>query len=310
MWISDERLLSQTREGNGRWGRIQFQIGYDEDCDFLIILNRSKSWLKTRLPRDRIWGVIQEPPNEIFKAMHRGQPWMGRVYNQLYGAQRTGGRFFQSHPMIPWFAGYSYEEAKDLAPIEKDLNLSCITSKTRFFKGHQHRFSILENFQKAYPEIELFGRGYRFVENKNEAFARYRYSLVMENSRYPYYFTEKIFDCLLNWTVPIYFGSPNITDFLPQDCVIELSGSAQETDSQISNLTPEDYQRRLGAIAEARRLILNELSLFAYLANEIENADRDLAKAGHTLVGPVSPSVLETWGRSKTREISLKLGLA
>jgi hypothetical protein len=49
--------------------------------------------------------------------------------------------------------------------------------------------------------------------SKIEIFETYMFSIVIENSRQIHYFTEKIIDCLLTKTIPIYYGCPNISDY-------------------------------------------------------------------------------------------------
>ena len=46
--------------------------------------------------------------------------------------------------------------------------------------------------------------------SKQELFLDYQYSLVIENNRAPNYFTEKLMDCLMTKTIPIYWGCTNI----------------------------------------------------------------------------------------------------
>lgn len=46
--------------------------------------------------------------------------------------------------------------------------------------------------------------------SKKDLFLDYQYSLVIENNRTPNYFTEKLLDCLMTKTIPIYWGCTNI----------------------------------------------------------------------------------------------------
>jgi hypothetical protein len=48
---------------------------------------------------------------------------------------------------------------------------------------------------------------------KMSLFADFHFAIVIENSRQTNYFTEKIMDCLLTKTIPIYWGCPNIDQF-------------------------------------------------------------------------------------------------
>lgn len=60
------------------------------------------------------------------------------------------------------------------------------------------------------------------VVRKHDALRRYRYSVCYENVRgIQGYITEKIFDCLVAGCVPIYWGAPNVANFIPQECFID-----------------------------------------------------------------------------------------
>ena len=60
------------------------------------------------------------------------------------------------------------------------------------------------------------------VEAKQAALRRYRFTICFENAcGIDDYITEKLFDCLLAGTIPIYYGAPNITERVPADCFIE-----------------------------------------------------------------------------------------
>ena len=66
----------------------------------------------------------------------------------------------------------------------------------------------------------LFGRGFNEVEYKEEALADYMFSVAIENA--DDWFTEKILDCFLTGTVPVYYGTPSITKWFNPDGIIYL----------------------------------------------------------------------------------------
>lgn len=50
-------------------------------------------------------------------------------------------------------------------------------------------------------------------DDKNVLFSEFQFSLVIENCRQANYFTEKLMDCLLTKTIPIYYGCSNIEKY-------------------------------------------------------------------------------------------------
>jgi hypothetical protein len=75
------------------------------------------------------------------------------------------------------------------------------------------------------------------------------FSIVIENTREPYYFSEKLIDCLQSKTVPIYYGCSRLEEFFNMDGVIVVN-SAEEIVDACNSLTPEDYEKMKPAIEE------------------------------------------------------------
>ena len=53
---------------------------------------------------------------------------------------------------------------------------------------------------------------------------QYQYAICFENLSYPGYVTEKIIDCLVAGTIPIYLGAPDIASYIPSECWIDMKG--------------------------------------------------------------------------------------
>jgi hypothetical protein len=62
------------------------------------------------------------------------------------------------------------------------------------------------------------------VDDKYKTLSKYKFAICYENSAYPGWVTEKIFDCFLVGTVPIYLGAPDIGEYVPKECFIDFSG--------------------------------------------------------------------------------------
>jgi hypothetical protein len=85
--------------------------------------------------------------------------------------------------------------------------------------------------------------------SKNPLFLTYRFSLVIENSKQNNYFSEKLIDCLITKTIPIYFGCPNISNWFDiRGWIILDSMSIQDFTSRCSRLP--DYAAHINAINE------------------------------------------------------------
>jgi hypothetical protein len=83
----------------------------------------------------------------------------------------------------------------------------------------------VQGFGKTYQQAAL--RSYRGVissdiRDKREKMSGFKFSLCFENCIFPGYITEKIFDCFLAGCIPVYFGAPDITDFVPAGSFIDF----------------------------------------------------------------------------------------
>lgn len=68
------------------------------------------------------------------------------------------------------------------------------------------------------------------VEDKVSTLSHYRFCFCFENEAAEGYITEKIFDCLLAGTAPVYFGAPNITDYVQHGAFIDMRSFEGFTD--------------------------------------------------------------------------------
>jgi len=121
--------------------------------------------------------------------------------------------------------------------------------------GHRKRWAFLEHIQQnGSLDIDLFGRAVQFIEDKWDGLAPYKYSLAIENSSSPDYWTEKIADCFLSWSVPIYYGCTNLEDYFPSDSFIRISidPPAKGLESVKTILERDNWEKRIPALKEAR----------------------------------------------------------
>lgn len=75
------------------------------------------------------------------------------------------------------------------------------------------------------------------------------FSICPENSSEENYLTEKIIDCFVTGTVPIYRGCTNFSEFFNPDGVIFFT-DIEDLITKVNALTPHDYFSRLKAMKE------------------------------------------------------------
>lgn len=117
--------------------------------------------------------------------------------------------------------------------------------------GWDWQASILEKILPITRQIYTSYRG--IIKNKWDVLPRYRFSLCYENiHNEPGYLTEKIFDCMRAKCVPIYWGAPNITDYVDADAFIDRRQfrSDIELESYLLSMTEQEYERFQAAMQD------------------------------------------------------------
>lgn len=262
-------IMRQTPGSEGMWDDVRFTLEPIESCDYLIILNRPPEDVTVRCPSQHVWALVQEPPNEYFRPMHRGDVNYAHVYTS--DTSLRGSRYIHSQPALPWHVNRDYDFLTRCRIREKELGLSWITSDIAAFQGHRERLQFLEKI-RGDLEFDLFGKGFSFIEDKWDGLAPYRYSLVIENFCNPFYWSEKLADCFLAWTMPIYYGCTGISDFFPKESIVAIDIKDPMAVQKIEEVISSNlWRRRLDAIEYSRRLVLEHYQLFPLLVREIKS---------------------------------------
>jgi len=242
-----------------------------EYYDAVIVFNHPKQKVCVRVNPDKVFAFHQEPGNFFLHPyMYFKTNSYSRVYTPLNIKKENA---IVGPPFLPWHIDKNIDFLKSYAPTTKELKLSCISSNKRTLPGHKKRFKFVEYLKRSEIQCDFYGKGYKYVEDKWNALNPYKYSIAIENESIDNYFTEKITDCFLSYTIPIYYGCKNITDYFPADAVIQID--ITKTDKSIRKITEiiqsDDYDKRIKALIEARNRVLNMYNPFQLVINIIKN---------------------------------------
>jgi hypothetical protein len=123
---------------------------------------------------------------------------------------------------------------------KKAILIATLQKKLEVKDRYSNRLDVARRWQDW---VDVYGAGwpkdlksYRgLCVSKADVMRRYRYALVMENQRQPGYISEKIMDCYLTGTVPLYWGAPDAARLVPADTFIPI-----EEDTQLDRLIADD----------------------------------------------------------------------
>ena len=155
-----------------------------------------------------------------------------------------------------FFLTNKFPESIDFSKLKKE-KLCTLIASNRFENNprelYTKRVEAIEWFERNHPDdFDLYGFGwdvYKFkgkltrvfnrikpvkkllapryktykgiIKSKNEVLQKYKFSICYENAKdIPGYITEKIFDSFFAGCVPVYWGAPNVTEFIPENTFI------------------------------------------------------------------------------------------
>jgi hypothetical protein len=201
--------------------------------------------------------------------------------------------------IFPSFINKTYDELKKLKYHPKNKTISSITSfkkGTKYGADYDKRINFLYKYSKLYPDqIDIFGKGWPKnilgnnykgelgsyhkknvgITSKYDGLKDYNYSIALENIPSDTIFSEKLTDCILSWTIPIYSGSPKTIEYLPENSfyLIDLNKKNQ-IDKVKEIIENKPTEENIKALEEARNLLLDKYNIWEQIFMIINDCDR------------------------------------
>jgi hypothetical protein len=268
-------LLRQTANLDGIWKNMRFTFDKVEECDYVIVLNHPITDIRVKCRKGGRILIIQEPPYERNNYLKDYFNYFDIVISG-FDYPVKGVNHLSLQAMLPWLVNMNYSQLNSLSlnSLNKKLDkVSWVTSNSDVNPGHKPRLDLLEYFQSINSNIDIFGRGLNPLKDKQDGIMPYKYTLAIENYSAKDYWTEKIADAFLTWTMPVYFGCLNIEDYFPPNSFIKINIHKQEEAFEIiKNAIEQDlWTKNINAINEARNLILNKYQFFPAITNIMDN---------------------------------------
>ena len=221
--------------------RCQLIFGSEADADCIAVCDQLPHGYRTTLPRERRILLVSEPPNVA--------RYPARYVNQFavlvspFQVKGFRGRHVRSHPALPWHFGWkravdpgvdenhadwfmSFREIRGIPIPEKTRALSAVTSTKHFTREHRRRLDFVSRFGAvAGGRLDVFGDGIRRIREKADAILPYRYHLVLENNTTDSFWTEKLADAFLGYSLPLFSGCRDLARWFPEQSYEPISKS-------------------------------------------------------------------------------------
>lgn len=261
--------------------------------DFLVCFGDAPEGLKTLVPVERRLIVISEPPG----VMRYHPAFLAQFGTALspFPLPRFRGRFIPSHPAIPWFYGCRFGGGKPatwlhdadaliaMPPPPKENIATVVLSRKAMTPLHVARLKCVEALAARFPDaLKIYGSGFEPIDDKADAINPARFHLALENTRHTDYWTEKLADALIGWSLPIYDGAPNVGSYIEDAAfqridVTDIAGAIRI----VGNLLDAGERAvNLEALARARGKVIREYSLPETLRRAISSFAGEITQNG------------------------------
>ena len=153
-----------------------------------------------------------------------------------------------------------YDDVKKLTlPKDPELIFQTKSKFCAFVVSNKYATKRIKFFNKLskYKKVDSGGRYLNNIggpiKNKGQFISEYKFTIAFENSSYPGYTTEKIFEPMLVNSIPIYWGNPvvnkdfntksfiNVHDFKNEDEVISKIIEIDNNDELYKNMISEPF---------------------------------------------------------------------
>ena len=215
---------------------------------------------------------ISVPPECVLGLAYEPIPYLRLSYDFIDFADKHIGTYYIGHkhpnltnPLFKEHHGFMWHTDHPPEPAQKSMIknsqnvISLIISNKLQAPGHIYRHKLAIFILTNNLPIDIWGNGTarystKFPNKKNikgpfkdkEPYEPYSLSICIENHRHPHYFSEKISNCFVCNTTPIYLGCTQIETYFPNQ-VIHLSENLQEDCALLTEISknPSNYIREI-----------------------------------------------------------------
>jgi hypothetical protein len=260
----------------------KFEIDNDcNECDYWVIwgdITAGEEKLSVKCPVENIIYMTDEAHE---KKMYN-QAFLNQ-YNYLLTCRDdlTHKNLIRTHEINHWHLGKTLAEVNNRELIAKTKSLSVVCSDLTILNGHKKRYALVNKLIGHFKDrIDVFGRGFNPIDDKWDALAPYKYSVAIENSAVPGYFTEKLSECYLAHTLPIYYGAPDIANYFDPASMLTIEiDDYKACINSIEKLLQDDpWQQLQSKLIDQKLIYLNNYHLFPGLIKVIEQLPKSSSK--------------------------------
>jgi hypothetical protein len=161
---------------------------------------------------------------------------------------------------------------------EKEFKISHLTGHKNWVEGHSLRHEIYKNQDNIKTPKDFYISHHGNINNSFNNKILYdsktpmfnsQFHICIENSKQNNYFSEKLIDCFVTKTIPIYWGCPNISNYFDTRGIF-IANNLYEIIDISNNVNSETYINKIEFINNNYELSLPYITIVDRLLNKIK----------------------------------------
>lgn len=207
---------------------------------------------------DKKYGILYESVSivpEDYKIFERN-PSLYKDFDKIftYSAKildSVPNASFVPFQATPWYGRGPGEIIDEKLCYQKTKNISFLSSNKVMCDMHKIRIGLAQKCknERLADTFGTFDGG--APASLADVLKDYRYTILLENDIDDYYFTERLTNCFLSMTIPIYYGATKIGKFFNTDGIISIDkNDFDKLDQVLKNCNESDYNNRVAAVID------------------------------------------------------------
>ena len=209
-------------------------ITKEDDYEYAVLLNRGVC--NKNLPNKNVIGFSHEPRMTLGMSDFI-ESYIEHSVSEYYISNNSGlpNSFKEGFSFV-----CPFEYGKNVETKERPFKMSMILSLSNFMPGHNMRHMLLNKILDSNMDIHFYANGLNKIYSDPRIkefdwdifgipYENYQYQIVIENIIDNYWSTEKLTNCVIKETMPIYYGSKKASLlFYPENSINYLGEDVEE----------------------------------------------------------------------------------
>ena len=272
-YCSENQICQNIKSswGKGKDTYKDILITEDNDYEYAVVLNRATA--NKFLPSDRIIGLSHEPRRTVGL----------NPENIQYINQNVSRYYLSNSEGLPdnFISGFTFVCPSEYGNSEfinytHENKMSMILSMSRFMPGHEMRYQILERILRSDLDIHFYAEGLNKIYSDprikefnwglfNIPYEKYQTQIVIENIIDDFWATEKLTNCVIKGTLPVYYGSKKMyEEFYPEN-PFPMLGENPDLNFEIIKEVYSSQEKKEGIAERAKNKLYQEMNLLEFL---------------------------------------------